>query len=106
MAKRAAIPLPFSVETPPVAWGGVEAGGSASREASGPPAALPRDALLRTAPPAPVEPPDAPPPSRPRVRVIGAQLPESQPEEGLKISEVTRSIIGEFLKDQKSSGKS
>ena len=80
--------------------------GEAVSQAASSPDTAPPTVQPIPAPPAPVEPPDAPPPSRPRVRVIGAQLPESQPEEGLKISELTKSVLADFLKDRKSSGKS
>lgn len=68
------------------------------------------NAVSRMAQPIPpplasVEAPDLLPP-RPRTLVIGAQLPEERPEEGLQISERTKTILGDFLKDRKSPGKS
>ena len=68
------------------------------------------DAVSRMAQPIPpplasVEVPDPqPPPSR--LLVLGEQPPEERPEQELQTSERTKAVLGGFLKDRKSPGKS
>ena len=45
------------------------------------------------------------PPSHSPVLVLGAQPPEERPEEGLKVSERTKNILADVLKDRNSPGK-